>query len=289
MIRYLKHKDINFKKYDDCVLNANQSKVYAFSWYLDIVAEDWGVLIQGDYLAVMPLPQRKKYRVNYIFQPFWIQHLGVFSSLNLTSIQIDKFIKKIPKKFTLIDYNTNLKIQNSEEQINYILPLKRDYKTIFKAFSKGRKSSISQAKKVDLEIREIEDYTSIIVLFKQNKGLNIEISNDAYQVLEILLKKSNDLNKLKILAAYSKDNELLGGAFFMFSKNRITYLFSAINTQGRDLQAMSLILDTIIKNHSESDFIFDFEGSMLSGVAKFIRSFGAQKEVYFHYKKWRLF
>jgi len=27
----------------------------------------------------------------------------------------------------------------------------------------------------------------------------------------------------------------------------------------------------------------------LSGVATFIRSFGAQNEIYFHYKKWRLF
>jgi len=108
-------------------------------------------------------------------------------------------------------------------------------------------------------------------------------------VLETLLKKSKTLKKLKILGAYSKSNELLGGAFFIISENRITYLFSAVNTQGRDLQAMSLILNTVIKDHSESDYIIDFEGSTIPGVAKFIRSFGVQKEVYFHYKKWRLF
>lgn len=289
MIKYLKNKDIDFKKYDDCVLNANQSKIYAFSWYLDSVTETWDALIFDDYKAVMPLPFRKKYKIKYIFQPFWIQHLGVFLTIDLTNDQIIDFIKKIPKKFTLIDYNTNFKTPNSEEQINYILPLKNDYKTIFKAFSKGRKSSISQAKKAGLEIREIEDYTSIITLFRENRGLNVELSDDAYQILEILLKKSKALNRLKILAAFSKDNELLGGAFFMISKNRITYLFSAVNELGRDLQAMSLILNTVIKNHSESDYIFDFEGSMLPGVAKFIRSFGAQKEVYYHYKKWRLF
>jgi lipid II:glycine glycyltransferase (peptidoglycan interpeptide bridge formation enzyme) len=289
MIRYLKSKEIDFKKYDYCVLKAIQSKVYAFSWYLDAVSETWDVLVLGDYEAVMPLPNRKKYRIKYIFQPNWIQHLGIFSRSNLTDNQRAVFIKKIPKKFTLIDYYTNFKTPKAQEQINYILTLKKDYKSIFKAFSKGRKSSINQAKKWGLDIREIEEWTSIITLFKQNKGLNVELSNDAYNVLEILLKKSKDLNKLKILAAYSKDNELLGGAFFIISKTRITYLFSAINTQGRDLQAMSLIIDTIIKNHSESDFIFDFEGSMLTGVAKFIRSFGPQKEAYYHYKKWRLF
>ena len=79
------------------------------------------------------------------------------------------------------------------------------------------------------------------------------------------------------------------GAFFIISQKRITYLFSAVNEKGRDLQAMSLILNSVIKSYSASDYIFDFEGSMLPGVAKFIRSFGAQKEAYYHYKKWRLF
>jgi hypothetical protein len=73
------------------------------------------------------------------------------------------------------------------------------------------------------------------------------------------------------------------------SNNRITYLYSIVNKHGRDLQAMSLIINSIIQKHSESSFILDFEGSMLPGVAKFIRSFGAQKELYYHYKKWRLF
>lgn len=289
MIRYLKNKDIDYKEYDDCVLNAIQSKVYAFSWYLDAVTETWDVLVLDDYEAVMPLPKRKKYNINYIFQSSWIQHLGIFSRRHLTDNQSAIFIKKIPRKIVLIDYNTNFKTPNSQEQTNYILPLERDYKTIFKTFSKGRKSSINQAKKCGLEIREIEDWASIITLFKQNKGLNVALSNDAYKVLEILLKKIQRLNNLKILVAYSKSNELLGGAFFIVSNLRITYLFSAVNQKGRDLQAMSLILNTVIKNYSKSDYVFDFEGSMLLGVAKFIRSFGAQKEFYYHFKKWRLF
>jgi len=97
------------------------------------------------------------------------------------------------------------------------------------------------------------------------------------------------LNLLKILSAYSSENELIGGSFFIVSNARITYLFSAINQKGRDLQAMSLILNKVIKDYSDSDYILDFEGSMLPGVATFIKSFKPQKEAYYHLKKWRLF
>ncbi len=289
MIRYLKRNQLDIKKYDACISNAVQSKVYAFSWYLDSVLENWDTLVLDDYVAVMPLPKAKKYGITYVFQPFWIQHLGVFSGSPLSDAQMADFINNVPKKFRLIDFNINFKLENSEEHLNYILPLGDDYKTLFKNFSKGRKSSITQAEKFGLTLQESKDYEPIIKLFKQNRGLNIEVTETAYSKLERLLLKANELNQLKIIEAYSKSNQLIGGAFFILSKHRITYLFSAINQEGRDLQAMSLIINSIIKEYSETEYVLDFEGSMLPGVAKFIRSFGAQKELYYHYKKWRLF
>jgi hypothetical protein len=289
MIRYLKRNQLDIKKYDACISIAVQSKVYAFSWYLDCVLENWDTLVLDDYVAVMPLPKAKKYGITYVFQPFWIQHLGVFSGSPLSDAQMADFINNVPKKFRLIDFNINFKLENSEEHLNYILPLGDDYKTLFKNFSKGRKSSITQAEKFGLTLQESKDYEPIIKLFKQNRGLNIEVTETAYSKLERLLLKANELNQLKIIEAYSKSNQLIGGAFFILSKHRITYLFSAINQEGRDLQAMSLIINSIIKEYSETEYVLDFEGSMLPGVAKFIRSFGAQKELYYHYKKWRLF
>ncbi len=289
MIRYLKRDQLDIKKYDACISNALQSKAYAFSWYLDSVSENWDALVLDDYAAVMPLPKAKKYGITYVFQPFWIQHLGVFSGSPLSDAQMADFINNVPKKFRLIDFNINFKLENSEEHLNYILPLGDDYKTLFKNFSKGRKSSITQAEKFGLTLQESKDYEPIIKLFKQNRGLNIEVTETAYSKLERLLLKANELNQLKIIEAYSKSNQLIGGAFFILSKHRITYLFSAINQEGRDLQAMSLIINSIIKEYSETEYVLDFEGSMLPGVAKFIRSFGAQKELYYHYKKWRLF
>jgi hypothetical protein len=289
MIRYLRHKEIDFKKYDTCVLEAVNSKPYALSWYLDAVASGWDVLVLEDYKAVMPLPKKKKWGINYIYQPYWIQHLGIFSTISLTDDVVEKFMTNVPKKFRLIDYNVNFRTKNCDNCINYILALNKNYKSLFKAFSKGRKSSINQAKKAGLKIKEIDDWYPIIKLFKQNKGLNIDISDSAYLKLEKLLKSAQELEQLKVITVNTKDNTLLGGAFFIISASRVTYLFSAIDMQGRRLQAMSYLLSAVIETYSERACIFDFEGSMLPSVAAFFRSFGSQKETYFHLKKRQLF
>ena len=79
MITYIKRKDLEVEKYDACIENSLQSRVYAFSWYLDIVADNWDVLVLDDYKAVMPIPWKKKYFIRYVHPPLWLLELGVFS------------------------------------------------------------------------------------------------------------------------------------------------------------------------------------------------------------------
>jgi len=98
-IRYISRKDIDIDKYDACIDFSVNARIYAFSWYLDIVAEDWDVLVLDDYKAVTPLPKRKKYFIQYIYQPAWVQQLGVFSKENIDETFVRSFVKAIPNKF----------------------------------------------------------------------------------------------------------------------------------------------------------------------------------------------
>ena len=55
-VRFVEHKDIDRPRWDGCVHYANNSLVYAYSWYLDNVSgEEWDALVEGDYESVMPL------------------------------------------------------------------------------------------------------------------------------------------------------------------------------------------------------------------------------------------
>jgi len=157
MIKYIARKNINIEKYDNCILNAINSRVYAYSWYLDVVTNcSWDLLVLDDYVAVMPLPKRKKYFIYYIYLPSWSQQLGVFSLGKITSDLVSEFIKSIPKKFKLVDVflNTenNLEHKLLKERINYILPLNESYEVLFKDYKKGRKSSVKQGFNFNLDI-----------------------------------------------------------------------------------------------------------------------------------------
>jgi hypothetical protein len=294
MIRYLTGNEIDFKKYDNCISTALNSRVYANSWYLDIVADkNWDVLVLNDYEAVMPLPKRKKYFINYIFLPPWIQQLGVFSSNEISENLIKSFIHEIPKKFKLIDIFFNsenfFRHKDLALRVNYILSLNKPYEAIIKNYKKGRKSSIKQAQKIDLEVVENYNHIEIVNLFKINKGAKLNKSSVDYNILNALIETALLLNMAECLAVLNKKKELIGGALFLKNNQRFTYLFSSINNEGREKQAMSLLIDYVVKKFSNSKYIFDFEGSMINDIALFFKSFGAEKETYYHFNSKRIF
>ena len=79
MIRIIKRRDLDLQKYDSCIDESLQSRIFAFSWYLDVTVEHWQVAVLNDYEAVMPLPVRQKFGITYVYPPFWILELGIFS------------------------------------------------------------------------------------------------------------------------------------------------------------------------------------------------------------------
>ena len=218
MIAYLTRNELNLAKYDTCIANAINARVYANSWFLDIVCDDWDVLVEDDYQSVMPLPKRKKYGIHYIYQPPWTQQLGVFSLETINEMDVLKFVKKIPKKFKLIDVFLNSNNMMSSERIktrdNFILSLDKTYESLRKKYSKGRKSSCKQAKQFNLEIIENYDHKKIIQLFKKNKGAELNKNYSDYQILNKLVEHALPLNRIKSIGVINRNDELIGGAFF---------------------------------------------------------------------------
>ena len=105
MIQYLKRNQLDIIKYDNCIELSLNSRIYVFSWYLDIVSDNWDVLVLNDYEAVMPLPWRQKYFIKYVYPPAWTQQLGVFSNSKINADLVKQFVKSIPKKFKKNNYS----------------------------------------------------------------------------------------------------------------------------------------------------------------------------------------
>ena len=281
MIKYIKREKLDVKKYDKCIEDSIQSRVYAYSWYLDIVADNWDALVLNDYEAVMPLPWRKKYGLRYVYQPIFCQQLGVFSVLKISEEVIKKFIKKIPYYYVKVVYQFNsdneIKGRNLTERDNYILKLNKPYKDLKEKYRKDRKYRINQVKK--------GNYT---IITPKVKAL-LELTKEYYGFIELTeidlnkLKRLIDfiiLNNLGFMYGVNEKENILGVCFFIETRKRIVYMFSVMNPEGKKKQIASLIIDEVIEKYSKSEKILDFEGSMIEGVASFYKSFGARKEKY---------
>ena len=91
-IRYVKRKDIDAQKWDECISNSPNGIIYAYVFYLDCMADQWDALVYNDYEAIMPLTWRKKYGVAYLYQPFFTQQSGIFSQQPVTASIIAAFL-----------------------------------------------------------------------------------------------------------------------------------------------------------------------------------------------------
>lgn len=286
MIQFVKRNQLDEDKYNACISTSLQSRLYAYSWYLDIVADNWSVLVLDDYQAVMPLPRSRRFMIHYISQPFFTQQLGVFSKENLSAETIEQFISNIPKFFLkiVVQFNSGNYFLNDKIEVknNFILDLNKNYNALYKRFSKGRKHAIQQGVKNELIIEGVA-FKEVLVLSRENY-LFKEVSEREYQKLGNLVEVAKERHQAIVIGVKEK-NKLIGGAVFLLDAKRIVYLFSAISQKGKELQVGSLLLNSIIHENSNSKKILDFEGSMTPGIASFFKSFGAEIETYALFKK----
>ena len=105
-IHFLKRKEIDDHKWDDCIGSSSNSLPYAFSWYLDSVAENWDTVVLGDYETVMPLVWLRKFGIKCLYHPYYCQQLGVFGS-DLGKKAQRELANYITQHFSYISINLN--------------------------------------------------------------------------------------------------------------------------------------------------------------------------------------
>lgn len=289
MIRYLKHDEIDKNKWDQCIELSPNGLIYACSWYLDIGSPGWEALVEGDYEAIMPITFRKKIGFYYIFWPFLSQQLGVFSVHPVDEFKILQFINNLPEKFKYVFINLNyantfsFKGYTLIRNTNYELKLDKKYEEVRKLYSKYNLEKVKKASGKNLEIRDDLSGTDFIKFEKEN---NRKYRVSVYEIEELrkIAEYSVGNHLGKVYGVFNNKNILIAAALFLIYKNRIIYLYSVSNKEGRESRAMFLLLDNIIKLYSGSEMIFDFEGSNIQNVAFFFKGFNARPVEYLSLK-----
>ncbi len=294
MITFVEHKNINKQKWDTCIGNSSNTSIFVYSWYLDIVSENWSALILNDYEAVFPIVSKSKYKISYLYQPYFTRYFGVYFQLRFDEKIVNEFINAILEKYKYIDIclhesnitkNNELEIKNRKFQS---LDLKFPYVTIQKSYSENAKRNVKKAVKASLKVEQDISPEKIVSLFKTTKGGDLEIFNAKdYAVLINLMNYCIKNNKGQSFAVYDGDI-LCAAAFFMFNNNIFTYLKSGLTDEGKAKGAMYFLMDYFIKENSGNDYLLDFGGSSVESVAQFYKKFGAKDCVYLQIKKNKL-
>lgn len=284
-IKYLTHKEIDFKRWDDAIDHCVNKLVYAKSWYLNIVNPNWDALILGDYEMLMPLTFRLKFGIKYFYKPFFIQFLGVFYKSEDDSKRVPDFISEASKLFRLIDININ--VSNSNFQAAYtkqrqtqILYLNKPYPELKENYSRSNRKNVNKSSRRNINIEK-----------SLTPDVFIQMTEQMYKernVIGITQRDYDNLEKLT-LSAISKgigqfyyasiDGEICACAYFLRSYNR-TVLQTAVNEKGKESRAIFKIVDLFIQENANTNHILDFAGSNIPGVAEWNMGFGAINQHY---------
>ena len=278
---------IDKRRWDDCIAKSFNGSVYAWSWYLDIVHPDWEALIENDYERVMPLTPSRKFFLSYMFQPFFVQQLGVYSQSTLNADDVERFVRAIPAKYKIVRYRLNefnkvdYELGIYEPHRNVVLDLIYDYQSLCNNYNNNTKRNLIKANSAGLTIDKDVKAETIIKLFAENRGRDVEHWKEKeYKRLLDLVDTAIYHECCFVCGVNDIEGRTIAGGIFMCSHDRIIFLFSGSDESYKNKHALAFLLDNMIREFSESKYIFDFEGSDNDGLFRFYKGFGG-KEVYY--------
>lgn len=285
--------------------------IFSRDWWLDTVCgeDKWEVLLieeKGRILAAMPLyiPHQ-----GIISMPPYTQTMGPWLAKESGDTKYNRALGKhqaICKEFTNILKAYPHFLQNFHYNITDWLPfywegykqttrytyLLNDIQNEFllwENMSPNIRRNITKAKKkFGITIQKgipIEDFLKIQSLTFKRQHLAIPKRQD---ILIQLITTCRKRNQGDLWGAYDNKGQLHAVAFIVWQENCAYYLAGGGDPTLRNSGAHSLLLWECIRYVSQYTSKFDFEGSMIPGVERFFREFGAIQIPFFTITKGKL-
>ena len=277
-VRFVPYKDINIKKWDKCISLSENRLIYAQSFYLDAMAASWDALIADDYKAVMPLPCRKKFTIKYLYEPPFIQQLGVFCRDEISQETYSLFEEQLLKKYKFGEITLNYKNAKAKwhsaikHRSNFVLDLNKPYEELYNNYLPGFTKSLRRIKKFQLQYSVSDNYNAAINHYEKNYGKFLpDFSKPAYEGLKKVCSHLHAEKNLFVREVYSTDKKLLAGVVLMRDANWLYNIISFITAEGKKLEANYCMYDEIIREFSGKGYLLDLEGSDVKGVSDFYK------------------
>ena len=254
-----------------------------------------------DIVAVLPYLLRERMWMRYVLMPQMTQTGGVWLSESvredapavkqvctlfvdaLQTLRLSYYYQHYPlgsiAPQSMQDLDFKLK-----KRVTYRIEDLSDLDSVINRFSKNKKRQLQKALSlhVDYDLN-IEDFYRFHVDCLQQQGKAISYSREFLWVLE---RKTKRLNQGQVLAIRNADEQLLAAAFLVWDKHSMYYLIPCYSPLHKDSGASALLVLEAIKLSRKLGLAFDFEGSMIRGVAQHYKQFGSTATTYYSVEKY---
>ncbi|MFM9056860.1 MAG: hypothetical protein ACKOQY_09285 [Bacteroidota bacterium] len=296
MIRLLHRKEINTHAWNERVRTGDFGQVFFMTWYLDAcTGGDWFALIDGQYESIMPLASRDKLGIDYLYQPFFLRHMGVISGKETDESQRLKFLEAIPERFKFQDFclHEGHRVLPedcvSEERQYQKLSFHAEYPEIELGYSDNLRRVLRKTRKTAFKIRDQYNPEVLVDQFKKHQpDLAKTFRQQDYQRLTELMRAASSYATIRCLSISHPDGSIHAGAFFIEACGRLLYLKGFSTPEGKKSGAMHHLFDSVIKEHAGTGLILDFGGSSVKSVSRFYHHFGSSDCLYLRLRANRL-
>ncbi len=281
-INYIKHKNIDFTKWDKVILNSPIPLAFAQSFYLNATSPGWDALILNDYESVLPVTFKKKLGILYLPQPSFTSQLGVFG--NTKPEIINEFFIFLNKTFKLIEYEFNY----SNKLVGNTIKPKKTFIINYKneiTYNQNTIRNIKKAQTLNFKVQLIQPKEAVSLVEKHIYPFlkSISLKKNHLKLFSNLINSAIKSNALNCIATKDHTDKIVAIAYFIYNNNYVLYLKGTTINKNSNSGSMHLLLDFAIKYYSKSHQFFDFGGgSINTGLANFYKGLGG-KELNYQY------
>ena len=297
----------NKEQYRELCRNTDSLPLFMMDWWMDAVCagKEWDVLLScnenGEIQAALLYLLRKRAWMRYIVMPqqtqiggIWIDEKTKMDSRKVAEI-CQEFASQLGQ-LGLSYYYQHYPIGSPaaeqmqamdfkiKERITYRIEDLSNLDKVIEAFSKNKKRQLQKALSLHAEMNMgVEDFYRFHTQCLQEQGKQISYSREFLLVLE---RKAARLKQSQILSICNADNEVLAAAFLVWDAHSMYYLIPCYKPQYKDSGAGALLVLEAIKLARQKGVAFDFEGSMIRGVANHYKQFGSTRTLYYSVEKY---
>lgn len=289
-IEFLPQKEIDRVRWDATVARDKSCLPYGLGWWLDEACYRWDGLVIDDYRVVMPLPRGPFWARARVQRPFFTQQCGPFGSVRTEDIE--QALAALDSTFTSVsipitecfNFKKTLDEYNLISRNNFVLNLGTSYKALNAGYHKSLRRKLRRYTNTDSTVMGHLQAISPelnLVTFRANAGKKAGLKPRHYRRAKRLMAAAMR-NKNGLSYGYYDDKQtLLATVFLIDYRNRLINLLPTSTPAGYQHDGMARLLDAIFRRHSGPGVIFDFEGSDVTGIARFFKQFGPTLRPYY--------